>query len=590
MVPTRVIRSNDFPTAVPDSVTVNEDTPVTVSVLANDSGLTDAPITVSVLEGPSHGTARVDAGGRIIYTPAANYFGPDALTYVVADADGDQSMATLNIAVSSLNDPPVAADQALFTPEETTINGFLAASDADGDGIAYAVTTPPAHGTATVDGAGFFTYTPAAEYNGNDTFVITTSDGRGGTDTVNIGISVGSLNDPPVAGDQSLSTGEETPVSGTIVATDPEGDTFTYSVSTTPAHGTASVDAAGSFTYTPALDYVGPDSFVVTVDDGHGGTDTATINVTVTNTNDPPTITVIGPASTNEDTPITVGFTVGDVETLPGSLVVSATSSNEAVVDSDSGISYGGSGASRNVNLNPVASASGSTTITVTVSDGIATASQSFVLTVNAINDPPTITAIADASTNEDTPVTVNFTIGDVETLPGSLVVSATSSNDAVVDSDSGISYGGSGVSRNVTLNPVANASGSTTITVTVSDGTATASQSFVLTVTAINDPPTITAIADASTNEDTPLTVNFTIGDVETLPGSLIVSATSSNNAVVDSDTGISFAGSSASRNVTLTPMPNAFGSTTITVTVSDGSLTASESFTLTVNAVLVI
>ncbi|MGH3658588.1 MAG: cadherin-like domain-containing protein, partial [Micromonosporaceae bacterium] len=188
MVPTRVVRSNDFPTAVPDSVTLDEDNSVTVNVLANDSGLTDAPITVSLVDGPSHGGATVGAGGRIIYTPAANYFGPDSLTYAVTDADGDRSLTTVSIAVSSRNDAPVAADQALFTPEETTINGFLAASDADGDAITYAVTTAPAHGTATVTAVGFFTYTPAVDYNGNDTFVITASDGRGGTDTVKIGI------------------------------------------------------------------------------------------------------------------------------------------------------------------------------------------------------------------------------------------------------------------------------------------------------------------------------------------------------------------------------------------------------------------
>src|SRR5205807_8276470 len=94
---------------------------------------------------------------------------------------------------------------------------------------------------------------------------------------------------------------------------------------------------------------------------------------------------------------------------------------------------------------------------------------------------------------------------------------------------------GGSGASRTISVTPVANGFGTATLTVTVKDAdNATASDQFVVTVTSVNDAPTISDIADTSTAEDVAKTVNFTVGDVETLPGALTLSATSSDETVV--------------------------------------------------------
>ena len=131
-------------------------------------------------------------------------------------------------------------------------------------------------------------------------------------------------------------------------------------------------------------------------------------------------------------------------------------------------------------------------------------ASTNFVLTVNA-NTPPTITAIGPQSTNQDTPTSpIAFTIGDAQTSPNALTLSATSSNATLVPV-ANIVFGGSGAGRNAVITPASGLSGTSTITVTVSDGTLTASTNFVLTVNAANTPPTITAIGPQSTNQDTP-------------------------------------------------------------------------------------
>ena len=113
-----------------------------------------------------------------------------------------------------------------------------------------------------------------------------------------------------------LSTGEDVMLNGVVGATDVDGDALAYAVTGAAAHGTVTVDGTGAFVYTPAPDYNGPDSFTVTVSDGHGGSDTAVIGVTVVAVNDPPTITALADTATNEDTATqAIGFTVSDVET-----------------------------------------------------------------------------------------------------------------------------------------------------------------------------------------------------------------------------------------------------------------------------------
>ncbi|HEY3517735.1 MAG TPA: cytochrome c peroxidase, partial [Gammaproteobacteria bacterium] len=241
---------------------------------------------------------------------------------------------------------------------------------------------------------------------------------------------------------------------------------------------------------------------------------------TVVNT--PPTISNIADRSTLEDTGTgAIAFTVGDGET-PGSLTLSGTSSDSSIVAS-SGIAFGGSGANRTVSVTPVANASGTATITVTVSDGTAAASDTFVLTVTAVNDLPTISSVGNQTTAAGVAVgPLALTVGDLETAPGSLTLSATSSDTALVPV-ANIVFGGTGANRTVTVTPAIGSTGTALLTLTVNDGTNTAATSFNLTVTAANSPPTISNIADRSTAEDTGTgAIAFTVGDGETPVGNL--------------------------------------------------------------------
>src|SRR5205814_1324028 len=163
---------------------------------------------------------------------------------------------------------------------------------------------------------------------------------------------------------------------------------------------------------------------------------------------------------------------------------------------------------------------------------------------------------------------------------PGALTVTRASTNTTLLPL-TGIVLGGSGASRTVTLTPAANQGGTADVTLTVSDGSLTASSTFTLTVAAVNDAPTISAIANQSTNENTvkgPL--SFTVNDVET-PNTLTVTRASSNTTLLPLS-GIALSGTGTSRSVTLTPADNQSGTADVTLTISDGSLAASTTFTL--------
>ena len=143
-----------------------------------------------------------------------------------------------------------------------------------------------------------------------------------------------------------------------------------------------------------------------------------------------------------------------------------------------------------------------------------------------------------------------------------------------------------SGSNRTVTITPASGQSGTTRITVFVSDGLLTNSTNFTLTVGAVNTPPTISSLGNQSTAVNAPVgPLNFTIGDAQTPAASLSVSGVSANPTLVP-DANLVFGGSGANRTVTINPAAGQTGSAVITLTVSDGELTASTSFTVVVTA----
>src|SRR5207249_5336149 len=155
----------------------------------------------------------------------------------------------------------------------------LTATDADGDALTFSIAAGPLHG-ALSGVAPNVTYTPAANYNGADSFTFKANDGTVDSSAATVSLTVSVVNDAPVANAQSVTLAEDASKAITLSATDVDGDALTYSIVAGPAHGTLS-GVAPNMTYTPAANYNGPDSFTFKANDGTVDSASATVGVTV---------------------------------------------------------------------------------------------------------------------------------------------------------------------------------------------------------------------------------------------------------------------------------------------------------------------
>ncbi|NTX40266.1 tandem-95 repeat protein [Myxococcus sp. CA033] len=175
------------------------------------------------------------------------------------------------------NSAPTVEDVHATTPEDTSVNITIPAADPDGDALVFSYTSP-SNGTLTGTGA-TVTYTPNANFAGEDTFQVTVSDGEEQA-TATVSVTVTPVNDAPVAASASVTVSYNTSTPITLAATDVDGDALTYTVTVPPSHGTLSGTGA-QLLYTPAVDYQGEDSFTFTASDGALTSNTATVNITV---------------------------------------------------------------------------------------------------------------------------------------------------------------------------------------------------------------------------------------------------------------------------------------------------------------------
>jgi MYXO-CTERM domain-containing protein len=302
---------NDAPVANNTSATTAEDTAITLTLPGTDvDGDMLVPIIVTQ---PANGTVSL-VGGQAVYTPNANFAGSDSFTFRVSDGQLDSNMAIATITVTPVNDAPTVSDTTLTVDEDAAGSVALNAADLDGDNLTAAIATPPANGTATVNGLDV-TYTPNADFNGLDSFTVAVSDGNGGQATATVSVTINPINDAPVATAQSVSVDEDSAgVAITLAGTDVDGDALTFTVVTQPTSGTLS-GAAPFLTYVPNADFTGTDSFTFTVNDGTIDSAPATVDITVTAVNDPPMFvdpTPVGPLMAAEGQALTFGLVAVD--------------------------------------------------------------------------------------------------------------------------------------------------------------------------------------------------------------------------------------------------------------------------------------
>ncbi|MCO5052448.1 MAG: Ig-like domain-containing protein [Verrucomicrobiae bacterium] len=318
------------------------------------------------------------------------------------------------------------------------------------------------------------------------------------------------------------------------------------------------------------------------------------VGYTVPSVNQPPTLGAIGDVTIDEDAGLqTVGLSgigAGSGETGQA-LTVSAVSSNPGLIPTPV-VSYTSPNGTGSLRFTPVADGHGSAVITVTVNDGQTTnntVSRSFTVTVRSVNDAPTLDAIVDqylAGNGGARTVGLSGISSGAANEADALTVSAVSSDPSVVLPPV-VSYTSPSGTGSLRLEPAANRSGSAVITVTVNDGqgqNGTVSRSFTVTVQAENQSPTISTIADRTIISDTNSgPIGFVISDEDTLVNSLTLTASSSAPGIVPV-AGIVFGGSGTNRTVRITPVADSAGTARITLTVSDGTASASTAFNVIV------
>ena len=409
------------PAAKDDSVTTEEDTPVSITLEGSDPE--EDALSYTIVECPSHGSLSGTAP-NVNYTPNPNFNGSDSFTFKVSDETADSETATVSITVTAVNDKPSAKDDNARAREDTTIEAIDVLAndtDADDDQLTTSAVTQGTNGSVTINADNTLSYSPKVNFCGTDSFTYTISDGEGGTDTATVNVMVKAVNDAPTAKDDRVTTQEDKSVSITLVGNDPDGDSLSYSIVKGPSHGSLK-GTAPNLRYLPKANFNGSDSFIFKVSDETADSNAATVSITVTAANDPPTANDDN-ATTDEDTPIAaIDVLMNDTDVDDDRLTTSAVTQGKngsVTINADNTLSY-----------SPKANFIGTDSFTYTVSDGKGGTDTAKVnVKVKAVNDVPTFTStpVTTATVGALYTYDVNATDPDVgDTLTYSLTIEPT--------------------------------------------------------------------------------------------------------------------------------------------------------------------
>jgi VCBS repeat-containing protein len=314
--------ANDAPVAVNDAYTASRNAtqtvPAATGVLFNDSDANGDTLTAIKVTDPAHGVVTLNSNGSFTYTPTTGYTGPDSFTYKANDGVLDSNIATVSFTVT--NNAPVAVNDGTYAVSKNNpltvpaATGVLANdTDANSDALTAIKVSDPAHGIVTVNANGSFTYTPTAGYTGPDSFTYKANDGTADSNVATVSLNV--TNDAPVAVADSYNVSKNNPLvvlapAGVLANdSDANGDTLTAIQVSGPAHAASfTLNANGSFTYTPVAGYTGPDSFSYKPNDGTVDGNTVTVSLTVAN-NAP--VAVNDSYTASQSTPLVVPVATG---------------------------------------------------------------------------------------------------------------------------------------------------------------------------------------------------------------------------------------------------------------------------------------
>jgi hypothetical protein len=535
-VPVRVVAVDDPPSAQPLSLRTREDSPVAGALEARDSD--GDTLSFALASPPSSGTAIVDPRGKVTFTPAPDVHGD--IAFVAQVTDGRTTVAIpVRVVVEAVNDAPTLGGTVVEGVEDVVLQHTLAAADGDGDPVRFELRRAPAQGHAAVERSGALTFTPPPDWNGTTTLGIRMTDGKDSAD-VEITVKVGPVDDPPRGEPLMLTTREDMPVAGSLLARDSDGDPLSFSLAMPPESGSAVVDPQGKVTFTPAPDAHGTVEFRARLTDGHSSMEVP-VAVTIEAVNDPPTLaatTVHGA----EDAVAQLVLTARDVDGDTVRYELKRTpAEGVATLDSKSG----------SLAFTPRAEWNGSTSLMVRISDGQATVDVEIPVRIDPVDDPPRTSSLP-LKTREDNTVEGQLAAEDID---GDAITFALAtpppSGTAIVDPRG-----------KVTFTPGANEHGTFSFVATANDGHSSVAIPVSVQVEPENDAPTLTG-ARLDGAEDTKAELRLAGVDVDGDPVSYeLRRAPAQGTAVVDSKTGA----------LTYAPPADWHGATTLVVRISDG------------------
>ncbi|WP_240998128.1 tandem-95 repeat protein [Vibrio owensii] len=560
---------NDAPVANDDSTTTDEDTPVTIDVLPNDSDVDGDTLTIVNASVPAEqGTVEI-VDGKLVFTPAENFNGDATISYTVSDGALEDE-AEVSVTVNPLNDAPTTenAIPSQVLPEdfaEYTINLNDAFSDVDNTDseLTFSVSGNSNIQVSIVDGIA--TITPTADWNGSEELTFTATDPSGLEVSQTVDFTVNAVAD--IVAD-SADIVEDTPTVLNVLGNDTfEGQSPVVSVEAGngPANGSVVVNNDGTITYTPNQDYNGADEFTYTVTSG-GVTETTTVTLNVTPVNDKPVVenTIADQVLPEDFTPYTIDLNdaFSDVDNSDNELIFTVSGNSNIQVSIVDGIAT----------ITPTADWNGSEELTFTAKDpsGLEV-SQTVDFTVNAVAD-----IVADsADIVEDTPTILNVLGND--TFEGQSPVVSVESGDGPANGNVVVNNDGT-----ITYTPDQDYNGADEFTYTVTSGGVTETTTVSLNVTPVNDKPVVeNTIADQVLPEDFAeytINLNDAFSDVDNSDSELTFSVSGNSNIQVSIVDGIA----------TITPTADWNGSEELTFTATDPSgLEVSQTVDFTVNAV---
>jgi hypothetical protein len=535
-------QGNQAPIADPQQVSVPEDSVVDIVLVASDPDGDE--LTWAIVTQPRRGTL-VGEGNRYRYTPPANFSGLDNFDFRVNDGELDSNIANVVVNVAPANDEPVVGDSTVTTNENVAVQFTLTGTDPDGDELTFEVITLPENGTLEGQSPQY-TYTPAEGFAGTDSLVYRASDGELNSQPGTLTILVDNVNEAPEAQDVEATTTENTAVTITLNASDPDGDDLQFVVTGGPQGGVVNGEGP-DVVYVPNPQFSGLDTFTYLVTDGRLISAEATVTITVTAVDDPPRADD-GFAQTDQDTEVELMLLAFDADSENLTYTIMNPPQNGSV-----------SGTGPIVVYTPNLGFSGDDSFTWTASDGQNTSNvATYTIQVIAEDAPPTapVANSAEIETPEDIAVSV--------TLSGSDANGDELTFNIVSFPEHGLL---SGQAPELEFIPNANFSGQDFFTFTASDGRFTSAPAIVtITVTPVNDPP---EVVPQLINTNQGEAVSFTlVGD--DIDGDILTFE------IVEGPTGGTISGDLPA--VTYSPREDFFGDDRMIVRANDGEADSPE------------